>query len=660
MAVSDVRDALAAIPEGYAAVPVSAGQAAGSLRICVLVRREPDPVAGHLMILRDLIDGRVILGCVVDARGAVQGWVELWVQDLEGLSGTAVACREALSNAVLDRRWEQTCRCLAQTDPASLIRTGWETEHPLPTYIDLTSMEPVHPTDAQSGEPWTLCRDDALLEGKGLPAYSTSLHRYLYLPGLGADGPVAPATPDAPKGESVVPATEVTGGRRGLLALNVGGGLMLVRRHGPIRLEPMIDLLSGGSWPGVFHGRSMLNLGPASEALKNSDPNLTDGGWLYLGRHGRPGRIVEAFHLKLRLLSDAVRAVRRAVELTQRPLLNMTADSFQVRLGQPGSGLPFLWTSRAVLCDSGDAVVLPIHTSDAQYFLQGRSAGASVYRPASAGQAVRGQGTVRIRQALTESGSTIVEGTFATQERFQAARYDLIWLRLNLSCGRVDLYGQLEQTTALAAGEWRFRTVGQRFGGQAVEALRAAEGVPIADTHFEIVPLLSTPCDLYSLAVLAVRTLLVNGQTTLAVALDEALSLARQVAAERDESIGLGLRIHTIFEDDPRWAQSLGPNRLIHEGISPEEAFDLIPAEVWWDTLGLIVRLVPGIGPDSLVRDYGDAPPGGIHKVFDPAIEQLDDLLLRTRSLILIDWRFNREVHAVARRHLMGLGGEGR
>ena len=656
MSDSKVSRALTEIPEGYAAVLVSSEQAASALRVCVLVRRSPDPAAGHLLVLRDLIDGRVLLGCVVDAGGAVQEWVELWCQDLEGLAHTTTACREALSNHVLDERWKGYFQALLEADPTSVIRTGWETSHPLPLYVDLTAMEPVHPIDPQSSGQWELCRDDAFLAGKQLPNYSTSLHRYLYIPSLAGESPLVPVTPDAPTGESVLSTNEITGGRRGLLGVNAGAGLMIVRRHWPIQMEPFGDLLSGATWDGVFHGRSIVDLGPTCEALKNTNPDLTDGGWLFLGRHGRPGRVVEGFHLKLRLVADVIRAVQRTVEITQRPLLNLSADSFQVRLAAPGVGLPFLWTARATLCDPGDAISLPIRTSSVQYFLRGSSGAASVYRPASAGQTARGRGTVRIRQVLAEAtGGTIVEGTFATQERFKAARYDLIWLRLNLTSGRVDLYGQLEQASALAAGEWRFRTVGQRFGEETVSALRSAEGVPITETPFEIIPLLSSPCDLYALAVLMLRTLLVNKETTLPVVVDEALSLARQVAAEYDESVGLGLRIRTLFESDERWMKSLGPHRLTNEAMEPVEALDLIPAEVWFDTLAAIVRLLPGVGPDSLAKDFGDAPPGGIHKVFDRAIHDLDDLVLRTRSLIVIDWRFNREVHAVVRKHLVGL-----
>lgn len=658
MSASDVKDALMQVPEGYAAVLLSSDQADSPLRICVLVRRSPDPVAGHLMVLRDLIDGRVLLGCVLDAGGAVQEWVELWIQDLEGLGNTSAACREALCNHVLDERWKGYFQSMIEADPASVIQAGWETRHPLPMYVDLTAMEPIHPVDPQSGGRWNLCRDDELLTSKGLPRYSTSLHRYLHLAELKGETPFVPVTSDAPKNESVLSTAEVTGGKRGLLGVNAGGGLIIVRRHWPIQMEAFSGLLSGETWDGVFHGRSMVDIGPTAEALKNRDPDLTEGGWLFLGRHGRSGRMVESLHLKLRLMADAIQAVRRTAQLTQRPLLNLSASSFQVRLSAPGVGLPFLWTARAVLCDPGDAIALPIRTSSAEYFLRGSTGGASVYRPESAGQTARGRGTVRIRQVLPEaSGGTVVEGTFATQERFGAARYDLIWLRMNLTCGRVDLYGQLEQASALAAGEWRFRTVGQRFGEEAVSALRSAEGVPVAETPFEIIPLLSSPCDLYALAVLAMRTLLVNNRTTLPVVLDEMLSLARRLAEEYDESVGVGLRIRTIFEADNRWMESLGPQRLTNEEMGPGEALDLIPAEVWFDVLGAIMRLLPGIGPDSLTRDFGDAPPGGIHKVFDRAVEDFGNLVLRTRSLIVIDWRFNREVHAVVRQHLMGMGG---
>ncbi len=652
------KNAISELPDGYTAIPVSEDQKSAALRICLPVRQEPDPAAGHLVVLRDAIDAHVLLGCIVDAGGRVHEWVEVWIQNLDGLANALPACREALTNAVLDDRWERHFRALESLVPPELVQTGWETAHPPPTYLDLSKLEPVHPTDAESGSPWQLCQDDELLAKKELPKYSTSLHRYLYLPALGKKSPFAPVTRNAPTNASTKPLEELTGGNKNLIPLNPGAGLMLVRRHSPIKLDDFIAVLSGGTWQGVAHGRSVLDLGSVTGALKGDDSMRAMDGRLFLGAHGKWGRLLETFHLKLRLLADAVASVGSTVRHRQQPILNMTADSFQVRLGEPGQGLPFLWTARAVLVDPGDAIALPIEGSDAVYYLRAREAGASIYQPQLAGESVHGRGSVRIRKVLQEErGPTIVEGTFQTQERVKTARNDLVWLRLNVSCGRLDLYARLDVKAALASGEWRFRTLGQRLSEEASAALRAAEGVPIPEATFEVIPLLSSPCDLYALGVLAVRALLVNNKTTLPVALDEVLSLAKEAATEYDAGVDLSSRVKTIFNRDPRWVESLGPQRLTYEEVSPGDAFDLIPSEVWWSTLAMVLRMFPGAGPDSTCQDFGDAQPGGIHKVLDRAIADLEELIIRTRSLIVIDWRFNREIHAVIRSHLTGITG---
>lgn len=218
----------------------------------------------------------------------------------------------------------------------------------------------------------------------------------------------------------------------------------------------------------------------------------------------------------------------------------------------------------------------------------------------------------------------------------------------------MDLYAYLDPESALATGEIRFRTVGQRLEEGQIAALKAAAGVPLSNTPFEVVPLLSTPCDLYSLGVLAVRTLLVDNQTKLPKALDDMLSLAHQVAVDHDGTTDLPTRIRRLFDTDRRWVLSLGPQRLTYDVVEPEDAFDLVPTDLWWDTLAMVVRLFPGVGPDSACRDFGDAAVGGLHKVFDRALGDLDALLLRTRSLIVIDWRFNREIYGVIRSHVTG------
>jgi hypothetical protein len=626
------------VPDGFAAVPVSAAQLAASLRICALVRKQPDPVAGHLVLLRDTLDAQVYLGCVADAGGMVQQWIELWVQSPVGLATSLPARRENLTNALLDTRWARHVEALDRSEPGAMIRTGWEAAHPLPTFLDASKNEPVHPAAAPGGHAWRLCRDDSLLASLGLPPYSTSLHRYLYVGEAGPNAKLIATTPEAPTSPATIALSELLAGRKDLIPFNPAGGLMMVRRHAPHSFETFLDMLAGGT---------------------SQDGNGTDEGWLYLGKHGKSGRLLESFHLKLRALGDAVRDVAGFVRDQKRPLLNVSAVSFRVRMGESGAALPTLWTSRSGLVDPGDAIELAIEGSDTKYFLPGRPGESSIYRPDVAAYPVHGKATARVRQVLPEAGGAIiVEGTLATQERVTPGKSDVVWMRLPIGSAPVNLYARVDTEKALAAGEFRLRTVPQRVAPDVAAQLTAAAGVPINNTTFEVLSHLSSPCDLYGLGVLAVRALLVSGKSPLPVALDELLSLARQVAVEHDSGVALGVRIHGILERDARFLASLGPHHLVQEELSPAEAFDLIPAEVWCDALGMIVGMFPGIGPDSRCADLGDAPAGGLHKVFERALSELDSLLLRTRSLIVIDWRANREIHAVVRGFLTGLAGK--
>jgi len=650
---SKPNSGLTTVPEGYIVIPIAEDQKAAALKICVLVRPKPDPVGGHLVVLRDTIDAKVFLGCIVDASSQVLEWLELWIQNTETLVNTASASYQSLSNAMLDNRWRQQSQAFEHLQGAAIVKTGWESEHPLPTFLDISACSPVHPIDPNSGTPWKLCVDEGLLQQKNLPSYAGSLHRYLYVPALGEESQLVPVTSGAPTNASTKPLSEICGDSAHIISLNPGAGLMLVKKHHPIGLEAFADILSGAAWDGLKHGRSVLDLGEQLNALRKDEAVLTVDGRLFLEAHGQCGRLVETFHLKLRLLADIVSSVHSMVCHLQRPLLNICPDNWQVKLGEPGRGLPFLWTARAVLSDPGDAIPLAIESSDLQYYLPALESGTSIYRPLVTSLPTKGRASVRIRQVLPDtSDTTAIVGTFTTQERIDMARNDLVGFRLNLACGQVNLYAHLEADSAMAPGEWRFRTVAQNKDDTEVSDLRAAEGVPIPDVPFEIIPLLSSPCDLYSLAVIAVRILLVDTTNSLPVVLDETLSLPRQIGVDYDESTSLEMRISDVFNKDERWLESLGPHHLTFDKITSDEAFSLIPSELWWTTLAIILRMFPGLGTDTECKDYGDAQQGGLHKVFERTLTDLDNLILRTRSLIVADWKSNQEISGVIQRYL--------
>ena len=102
-----------------------------------------------------------------------------------------------------------------------------------------------------------------------------------------------------------------------------------------------------------------------------------------------------------------------------------------------------------------------------------------------------------------------------------------------------------------------------------------------------------------------------------------------------------------LLAKDARYAEAMGPHRVVHEELSPPQAAALLPPELWHELLGILLRLFPAMGPDSFRRDFGDAPAGALETVFDEPLAALEALLVRTRSLIVIDWTANREIRSV-------------
>lgn len=633
-------------PAGYASVPLGPAQERALLKVCVLVRRKVDAAAqgvgGHLVLLRQVLDGRVYLGCITDAAGRIQKWIELWVQDIEGVANTAAAYRESINNKTLDERWITRWRAMSKIPGSGgLLTLGFEDRHPAPVVVDPEVMQAVEPSESRSGRPWALCTEDRLLESKGLPPYSSTLSRCLYVPDLGEQSTFAAVTQDV-EGAGAAPLREVVGKEAALF--NPGGGLMMCRAACAGSYEEHIEHLTSA-------GRG--------ENKKFGDPLA--GGWALVGR---AGRLVEAFHLKLRLIADAIGAVRDLVAETQAPLLNITPSSFGVSIGEKAWGLPQWWTARAVLNDPGDAIELPVKGSDAVYYVRGKSAGPTIYAPPAAGLGIRGRGSMRVRRVSESSSGVVVEATLSTQERLAPNKNDLIFLRSTVGNLRADLYATPEQGAALAGGELRVRTLPMRLGGDATDQLLRSEGLVIPDVLFEVTPLISTPCDLYALGVLAARTLLVNGQDPLAVVLDELMSLATQAgsaAPPKDGHIRPQAKLRAVFESSPHWAEMLGPQRLLRDEFSAAEALGVIPAGLWCDTLTAIVRMFPGLGSDALCRDFGDAPLGSIQRVFDRSLEDWGPMLRATRTMVLNDVTTNRELAGILRRaSSSGAGGPGR
>ncbi len=629
-------------------VPVRAAEPEGVLRMCVALNAEAKPDSGPLILLRSSLATRVYLGAVVDAADRVVEWLEIWVQTVAGLADSPATWREYLSNAQLDATWlEQSQRFLALY-PDTYRHTGWEGTHPAPTFIDLGAKKAWCPMDSGSNTAFKLCTNDALLEKAGLPPYSRSLHRYWVAGGAEGGGLTwVAATPGAPNALAVGTSENVLPASRKMIPFNPEGGLMHARRFAPIGFEDYTDLLAGRAWHGLVNGNEWVKLAGGYGGLSDWDTLLLQRDHLFLGGRGRSRVLVETFHLRLHLIHQLVELTADTVARRQLPMLNLSAESFRVEMGPLAPGLPILWSARATLAVPGQALALALPLDDVRHYLPLASPVTTIYRPEFLGLPMRGSGRVRIRRVATDASDRVfVEGTLVTSERLRASAEDLVWIKLPLSFGVVDLYANLDSKEALAAGEYRFRTVPQAFSQQAARALRAAEGSVFDSTSFETIPMLSTPCDLFALGVLAVRALFVNGENSLGVALDEILSLARQMGLEAAEGSATD-RVRGLAAADSRWLASLGPHRLTYDKLTPEAALSVIPEGLWWETVATVARFFPGNPPDSYCRDFSDYSHFALEKVFAAPLADLANLMLRSRGLLFSDAAANREIATV-------------
>jgi len=618
----------------------------GALSIAVLVQDQPDPASGHLVNLRETPGARVILGAELDAERRVQRWLEIHIQHLNGLEQTPAAYREALTNHLLDQRWSATADALAATVGSSLVRAGWERTHPLPLWVDPARGEPVHPVAIGTTERLEVCTDDELLREVGLPEFSTSLARYLWAPALGLESPFVPATSQTPMTGPAADLEEAAGAMDHLVPVNPAGGLCMALESAPMGYTELIEVFGGSDWQGPTHGRAPIRFRDRTGDISGF---RHDRG-VFLARQGRQGRLIEALHLKVRAWASAVAQVGEFTRRTRRPLLNLTDESFRVHLPAPGVDLPVCWATRVELVRPGDAAELPIEFTTGQCYIASCPEQSGIYRP-EIGTGGAGTGSFRIRQAAEGSGGgVVIEGTFSTDHAITPGSSDLIWLTVTAGDDRVELYTRLEQDSALASGEWRLRSIEHRLSDRAAAALKSSEGIAMPGVPFRVLPVTSSPCDLYALGVLGVRTLLVDSKTTLAKALDETISLAKQlgVVGEPDEPVGQ--RIATMMADDQRWRESLGPHRLIEDDLDASSAFAAVPREIWFELLATLVRCFPGAGPDAIARDYGDARSAGLGTIYESLEGALDVLLQRTQSLIVVDWSSNREISRLIRR----------
>jgi hypothetical protein len=638
---------------GFAFAPIHPGAAESPLTICVLVRDEPDPAYGSFILLRSLPGASVYLGALCDHAGRVLQWMEIWVQTLEFKDWELAGSGEQICNHFFDERWISEQALFESLLSHEVVATGMERRNPSPLLIQPRSGPARRSLALTEATPWKICQDDALLAAQGLPPYSTSPFRYLFDPTTEGAKTFVATTEKAPSNSHVQGLNRLSSGAKGATIFNPRAGLLRVTQFHPLALEDYLQILEGRPWSGGDFGASAPRLGlfPKSiyAALESWSARPQGLPFLLHGTGSASDRLNEIFFLKLSLLRDVFAEVRAYVKAQQLPMLNLSPASFRVSLPEVSEVFPAFWAAKAVLVKPGQAYPLKIKSTEQRYFIRLGQVEPSPFLPEGLAAHTTGVGSVFIRSVANENDGVVLDGRLVAEDYLAVDPHDLLWFRLPLADERVDFFAHVytSETDTNKSRETRFRTVPAKLGQPVEAALKRVVGTVFPRSPYEIWPLLSSPCDLFSLGVIAVRVLLANAGTNLAVILDETLSLARllgkQPAAE--ESLAPGL--WSLLEKDRRLLDVLSPHSLTESSATAAQARAKIHLKLWVETMAVVLRLFPGSGAHSFCKDFGDVSPLALETVFDAPIQELEALLLRLRSTLAPSLSANEEIAAI-------------
>lgn len=78
-------------------------------------------------------------------------------------------------------------------------------------------------------------------------------------------------------------------------------------------------------------------------------------------------------------------------------------------------------------------------------------------------------------------------------------------------------------------------------------------------------------------------------------------------------------------------------------------------ADLWLETMTLILSFFPGTGPHSFCKNFGDVSPLALENIFDRPIQELESLVWRLRSVLVPSLTDNEEIADILLKELTSL-----
>ena len=532
-----------------------------------------------------------------------------------------------------------------------------------------------------------VCRDNTLLEAKGLPRYDGSLERFLYCttcsgtadhrfytlmlgdPSLRQRAPVGEQTDLFPAlarlareggalpcyGCSNVPACYPAGGAGDAVRYLTPLSFYDFRCFASERLDLHYDEFTAAI--GGKQGVIAPSVGQGRGRIRS-----------FLFEHDLRGRLpLEILRLKLLAFTQVVAAVSALHRATRRPHLGLSPENIMVRLGGPAYGLPILYRFDVRLLGIGTNLHRTLEGLD-----DARLAVPLLITPpfrdntfAStllASSAAVQEGMLSIA-ALSkgENDEPIIEGELRSDAFDVSALTPKDALHITVRQGRplpltVEL---LANPTRVDAAVVRVRSAALRADAGQIRQLEALVGQGPIRAAFTVYPCLHAPCDIESLGMLLFTTLATNAEQGPAAVGRAARALSQGLLDFRKSHPDAGGEELAGFvrEGLQRTASEgpLAPRHLFHDPQRfPEEAAGALDG-YWRAALVLALRALtraPGFGFCRAHDDFDPAHPEG------PADHLLSELDILghgiDEELLLMQGRRREMSEAIRRVRLAG------
>ena len=219
------------------------------------------------------------------------------------------------------------------------------------------------------------------------------------------------------------------------------------------------------------------------------------------------------------------------------------------------------------------------------------------------------------------------------------------------------LVAEMTEVDARFADKIQFKTLKLALTSEQQLALESFIGVEQVGVYCEILPVLGTPCDLYSLGVIGLEVLFFGSESSLAQLKDQLRTLAA-ACLDLDQEHSLVERIVQTFAAEPHLCEALMPDVL---GLCNAQKNRIgLPAEerIWEGLLAVVMRMLSGLlKHESYAQNLSNESNFRLTHVFDEPLRELGIYMAIIRSLIVGDTQSTQLVGQVLEEMILEMEG---